>query len=165
MEKFTIRVDNTPRVLEDLKESVERALVEIGIKAQRYAQDLCPVGTPESTGIKNYMGGTLRQSIAYATAHTQGHTTTVTGSAKNGARKTTKKASFMSDSWNKLILGTNVYYAVFVEKGHRQQPGRFVPAIGKRLKKSFVAGRPFLKPALADHADEWKNIIKANLSH
>lgn len=32
-------------------------------------------------------------------------------------------------------------YAMFVEYGHRQTPGRFVPAIGKRLKKGWVEGR------------------------
>ena len=39
-------------------------------------------------------------------------------------------------------------YAYFVHEGHRQTPGRFVPAIGKRLVKSFVKGNPFLKKAV-----------------
>nr|DAL93839.1 MAG TPA: type I neck protein [Caudoviricetes sp.] len=34
-----------------------------------------------------------------------------------------------------------VEYASYVEYGHRQTPGRFVPAIGKKLKKSWVKGR------------------------
>ena len=37
-------------------------------------------------------------------------------------------------------VGTNVQYARFVEFGHRQQPGRYVPQIGKRLVKSRVEG-------------------------
>lgn len=36
-------------------------------------------------------------------------------------------------------------YASFVEFGHRQTPGRFVPAIGKRLVASKVAGNPFME--------------------
>jgi len=32
-------------------------------------------------------------------------------------------------------------YASYVEFGHRQTPGRFVPAIGKRLKKNWAVGR------------------------
>ena len=32
-------------------------------------------------------------------------------------------------------------YASYVEYGHRQTPGRFVPAIGKRLKKNWAEGR------------------------
>lgn len=35
----------------------------------------------------------------------------------------------------------NVHYASFVEYGHRQEVGRYVPAIGKRLKKPWVEGR------------------------
>ncbi|MDD6716387.1 MAG: HK97 gp10 family phage protein [Firmicutes bacterium] len=38
-----------------------------------------------------------------------------------------------------------VYYASYVEYGHRQEPGRYVPAIGKRLKKRWVKGKHFLK--------------------
>ena len=32
-------------------------------------------------------------------------------------------------------------YAEYVEFGHRQTPGRYVPAIGKRLKKTWVPGK------------------------
>lgn len=31
-------------------------------------------------------------------------------------------------------------YAPYVEYGHRQTPGRYVPALGKRLKSSWVEG-------------------------
>lgn len=34
-----------------------------------------------------------------------------------------------------------VEYASYVEFGHRQKPGRFVPAIGKRLKAKWVEGK------------------------
>lgn len=32
------------------------------------------------------------------------------------------------------------YYASYVEFGHRQEPGRFVPTLGKRLKQGWVPG-------------------------
>lgn len=32
-------------------------------------------------------------------------------------------------------------YASYVEFGHRQTPGRYVPVLGKRLKKGWVNGR------------------------
>ncbi len=34
-----------------------------------------------------------------------------------------------------------VEYASYVEYGHRQSPGRYVPALGKRLKRGWVKGR------------------------
>ena len=40
-------------------------------------------------------------------------------------------------------------YAPHVEYGHRQTPGRFVPAIGKRLKASYVPGQHFLRANVA----------------
>jgi hypothetical protein len=37
-----------------------------------------------------------------------------------------------------------VKYASYVEFGHRQTPGRYVPALGKRLKEGWVDGQYFL---------------------
>lgn len=45
--------------------AIERALEIIGIKAEKYAKALAPVGTPESTGKRGYRGGTLRNSISH----------------------------------------------------------------------------------------------------
>lgn len=42
-------------------------------------------------------------------------------------------------------LGYTKDYAPHVEFGHRQEPGRYVPAIGKQLKASYVEGQYFLK--------------------
>lgn len=40
-----------------------------------------------------------------------------------------------------IEVSNSAEYAGYVEFGHRQKPGRFVPAIGKRLKKSWVKGK------------------------
>lgn len=32
-------------------------------------------------------------------------------------------------------------YASYVEYGHRQKPGRYVPALGKKLKKAWIPGQ------------------------
>lgn len=47
---------------------------------------------------------------------------------------TKKGSSYLIEVYNPTA------YAAFVEYGHRQTPGRFVPAIGKRLKNSWVEG-------------------------
>ena len=44
-----------------------------------------------------------------------------------------------------ITLTNPVYYASYVEYGHRQTPGRYVPQIGKRLVASWVEGQHFLK--------------------
>ena len=40
-----------------------------------------------------------------------------------------------------IEVSNSTEYASYVEFGHRQTPGRFVPTIGKRLKKSWVKGK------------------------
>jgi phage gpG-like protein len=42
-------------------------------------------------------------------------------------------------SEDQFIIGTNVEYSPFVEYGHKQQVGRFVPVLGKRLVEPFVS--------------------------
>lgn len=63
-----------------------------------------------------------------------------------------------------VVIGTPVEYAPYVELGHHQQPGRYVPAIGKRLVKDYVPPKPFLVPALEEHIDEYKNVILTELN-
>lgn len=58
------------------------------------------------------------------------------------------------------FIGTNVEYAPYVELGHHQEPGRYVPKIKKRLKKDWVPPKPFLKPAIEKHTSEYKKIAQ-----
>ena len=44
-----------------------------------------------------------------------------------------------------VTVENNVEYAPYVEYGHRQTPGRYVPAIGKRLKEGYVPGKHMLE--------------------
>lgn len=62
-----------------------------------------------------------------------------------------------------VYVGTAVEYAPYVEFGHHQQVGRYVPAIGKRLVREFVPAKPFLKPAIQNHLDEYKHILESEL--
>lgn len=61
---------------------------------------------------------------------------------------------------NSAVIGTNVEYAPYVELGHTQTVGRYVPAIGKRLVNKHVPPKPFLRTAIEDHRDEYKNIAQ-----
>ena len=62
-----------------------------------------------------------------------------------------------------VYVGTDVEYAPYVEFGHHQKVGRYVPAIGKRLVREFVPAKPFLKPAIENHLDEYKHILESEL--
>lgn len=54
----------------------------------------------------------------------------------------------------------NTEYAAHVEYGHRQQVGRYVPAIGKRLKKPFVEGKHMLRDAVQQRQDSFAEDVE-----
>lgn len=134
-----IEKDNTDKVLSELDISKQRAMTIIGIKAEKYAKALCPVGTPESTGKKGYRGGTLRNSIT--------NVPTV----------------------DDVTIGTNVEYAPYVELGtgpYFQAPPQweqFDAPKGSGISNGYVRPRPYIKPAISDHISEYKDIVESEL--
>lgn len=65
---------------------------------------------------------------------------------------------------NAVIVGTDVDYALSVELGHKQEAGRYVPAIGKRLVKPYVEGKHFMRDSITRHTDDFRRIIKDYLT-
>ena len=131
--------DNSGKVLSELEAAKARILELVGMKAEGYAKKLCPVGTVESTGIKGYRGGTLRNSITHR----------VKGDV--------------------LVVGSNVEYAPYVElgTGHHFDPPpdweKFTTEKGSGTGKAYVKPRPYLRPAIEDHKEEYKNITEREL--
>lgn len=139
-------IDHTDEVIAAKNAAVEAALEAIGLQAEGYAKMLCPVGTPESTGIEGYHGGTLRNSITHTTERT-----------------------IEGDS---AIIGSNVEYAAFVEfgtgkeaenKNGRQTPWIWFDKNGKGHKTSGMKPRHYMKNAIADHLSEYKQITEMYL--
>lgn len=140
---FTITKDNTKEILEELDDAVEKVLTMIGIKAEKYAKALCPVGTVESTGKKGYRGGTLRNSITFEVE--------------------------TEEDGGTIAIGSNVEYAPYVELG--TGPYFTVPpdwetfesTQGSGSGSGYVHARPYLRPAIEDHLKEYANIIENEL--
>lgn len=65
---------------------------------------------------------------------------------------------------NAVIIGTNVEYAKDVEFGHKQEVGRFVPVLGKRLKAPFVQGKHFLRDGISKNISKYNQIFKQYLT-
>lgn len=61
----------------------------------------------------------------------------------------------------------NVYnpteYAIYVEYGHRQTVGRYVPALGKTLKKGWVEGRFMMTESVSELEKQMPVIIERKL--
>ena len=54
-------------------------------------------------------------------------------------------------------------YASYVEYGHRQRPGRYVPALGKSLKASWVKGRFMLTVSLQELENQLPGVLEQKL--
>lgn len=145
MSDFEITQDNTADVLAALPPIAEKALAIIGMKAEKYAKARCPVGTVESTGIKGYRGGTLRNSITFDVQ--------IDGKSAE------------------LAVGTNVEYAPYVELGtgpYFNTPPEwenFEVAPPNGTGNSYVKPRPYLRPAIEDHIAEYENVIESELKN
>ena len=86
-----------------------------------------------------YMGGTLRRGW---TAKTEAEA--ASGSASAGADYAKTMPVTRSGDDYQITVINPVHYASYVEFGHRQTPGRYVPAIGKTLKQAWVNGQYML---------------------
>ncbi|MGQ5708824.1 HK97 gp10 family phage protein [Lactobacillus sp. PSON] len=75
---------------------------------------------------------------------------------------TAEGPSYGGRAWT-IKLINNMEYASFVEEGHRQTPGRYVPAIGKRLVASWVPGQFFMKKSMSQIEAQLPNLISPGL--
>lgn len=135
-----IEENHIPEFKAHLDAAIVKILTIIGMKAERYAKALCPVGTSESTGKKGYRGGTLRNSITHQVQDKE------------------------------LAVGTNVEYGPYVELGtgpYFQPPPeweQFESSGGSGIGHGYVKPRKFLQPAIIDHVSEYETIMKNELS-
>ena len=71
---------------------------------------------------------------------------------RKAVKRTPVKEGILRNAWTvsavnktgdgyEVVVSNHMEYAAYVEYGHIQTPGRFVPAIGKRLKNSWVEGK------------------------
>lgn len=131
--KFT---DNSDKIIAELKnDAIPRALTRIGMQAEGYAKDLAPVLT-----------GFLHNSITFAISGESPNTKSYRANTANEQGKT-QEGSYSGTMGNKdeavVYIGSNVPYARRKELGY-----------GKEKPK------PYLKPAVSDHKETYKNIIK-----
>lgn len=128
--------DHSAEVYKELEAACQRALEKCGLVAEGYAKKL--VNSPGKFGT-----GALRNSITH----------TVTNSGERAA-----------------YVGTNSEYGVYVEcgtgiyyPGGRQTPWVYQDAKGDWHLTHGQRAKPFIKPAVAEHGEQYKRIIEAEL--
>ena len=141
--------DNIFVTQENLRIAIEAGLTECGMNMERYAKQLCPVANPSKwkwPAPPGYVGGTLRSSITYALDGDvpAGTYSDMNGSGAKGYYDTpTPKES----KGRAVYVGTNVYYAPYVEMGTSKYP----------------KPRPFIEPSVVGHKDEHKRTLEKHL--
>ena len=125
--------DNSKEISAEIKAALLRGLEKIGLVAEGYAKKLCPVDT-----------GNLRNSITHV----------------------------VDEQEPAAIIGTDNEYAAYVELGTgiyaEGGGGRPTPLVYQDAKGNWHYTRgnkaqPFLKPAAADHAIQYRKILEDEL--
>ena len=127
--------DNSKEISAEIKAALLRGLEKIGLVAGGYAKKLCPVDT-----------GNLRNSITHV----------------------------VDEQEPAAIIGSNNSYAAYVELGTgiyaEGGGGRPTPLVYQDAKGNWHYTRgnkaqPFLKPAAADHAAQYRDILESELKN
>lgn len=125
--------DNSKEISAEIKAALLRGLEKIGLVAEGYAKKLCPVDT-----------GNLRNSITHV----------------------------LDEQEPAAIIGTDNEYAAYVELGTgiyaeggggRPTPWVYQDAKGNWHYTRGNKAQPFLKPAAADHAIQYRKILEDEL--
>lgn len=127
--------DNSQKILDEFHDAALRALERCGSQAEGYAKDLAPVDT-----------GNLRNSISHK----------------------------VDPDDPAAYVGTDTEYAPYVEfgtgiyaegGGGRPTPWVYQDDEGNWHWTAGNKAQPFLKPAVADHAQTYRNIIEDELKN
>lgn len=136
--------NNTEKWRKEFQEALLTALERVGSEAEGNAKDRITANKSVDTGL-------LRNSITYAVSGGNAGTSKYRADKPkaDGTYATGEYKGTAPDERDKAVyIGTNVEYAPYVELGAR---GR--------------AGKPFLKPAATEFADDYKRIMQEELQN
>lgn len=129
-------IDNSEEVKSAMHDALIRALEKVGMTAEKYAKMLC-------SGFRNPTGN-LRNSI-------------------------THRVDLEEPA---VYIGSDVEYAAYVElgtgkhyPGGRPTPWAYQDAKGNWHWTAGNKAQPYLKPAAADHASEYRKIVEDELKN
>lgn len=105
------------------------------------------------------MGGTLRRGWT-AQSHEEA---AAGGSTPNPTQYVDSLTINHTGNVLTIEIVNPVEYASYVEYGHRQTPGRFVPELGKKLKQGWVEGRFMLTISEQEIRDIAPNVLEAKI--
>ncbi len=153
MADFEIELtDHTDELLTVLEHNIAAAYEAVGWAMETHVKEACPVGTPESTSIKNYHGGSLRKSITHKVVDDMVYV------------GTNMKAPNNSPYPFFVEFGTGIYAT---DGNGRKSPWIWKDKNGKYHYTRGIKPRHFMRNAVssAKHIKEYKEIIKNQLKN
>lgn len=151
-------IDNFCR--ETAKELTARLLAKV---IKRTPVGVKPKELKDSTIEKywsGYVGGTLRRGW---TARTEAEARSGQGSGKNPKEYADSLKIIKFGNNYSIIVENPVSYSDYVEHGHRQEAGRFVPQLGKKLKNGWVEGKFMLTISEKELQTQADSIVQKKL--
>ena len=159
----TLESDNSGDINKKVEAAIEKALEMAGGIVESATKEMLTANGSVDTGL-------LRNSITYALGGEYpaiGQYSSQGGKVDEDGKPIEQKTGTYDmeapqdrDGERTVYIGTNVEYAPYVELGHGQEPGRFVPALGRRLKASEVKAKPYLRPAAEGSKDKIKKAFQ-----
>lgn len=168
MKDITVHLeDHSPEIMEAFQNAIERGLMAIGEKAETYAKDNIEKQNIVDTG-------RLLNSITYALEGHGGKTLKYTKEMQKAGQEATPQSVSVSEP-DTVYIGTAVFYGPYIECG----TGSYSTVGGGTSKPSWTyqdefgqwhiafpkKARPFLKPAVADHVEEFRDTLKESLEN
>lgn len=136
---FEIKLsDNADEILKELQKNKEAALEAVGQQAESNTKNII-------TALGLYDTGRLRNSITHTTINKRGRT--INYKVEKGKVLVDKEIDVQADENDKVIIGSAVFYAPHLEYG----------------TKKGIKPKHFLRDAIANHQNEYKEIIEKYL--
>ena len=145
MAEFDFVIKNhSADIIKALERQGAAALEEIGLRAESYSKQKCPVGTPESTGIVGYVSSGLRKSITHKVINQEVYIGT-NNKAPNGSPYPLY-----------VEFGTGIYAT---DGKGRKSPWTWYDKNGKAHWTHGIKPVHYLRDAVSDHKDEYKKVL------
>ena len=158
--------DHSAEVSAEIKAALLRGLEICGLTAENYAKKLCTVDTGLlKNSITHALSGEPAAISTYSADKAKGNKPVQTGEYSGSAPEESNPSKMA------VYIGTNVEYAPYVElsTGKHTEGGRPTKWIYKDDKGTHMTGghqaKPFLKPAVADHAGQYRDILESELKN
>lgn len=125
-------------------------------------EDLLKEIKRKSNQINNIIEEEMEEKATMCVGEIQANTPVKSGNLR---RSMTHGRIELTNKVYKVKIGSALPYAQAVEEGHFQEIGRYVPAIGKKLKRAFVPGKHMIGNSIEIYQKELQKSIQVRIKN